>query len=118
MRKNIGKNISKILSNKYSQKHSDHAKQPATDAFKTAPKKAIRETDEANGNLIDNKIADQITKLSRHSPQNGSKIVESETENTGFNKKIPKVKYISPERAQYLQSEHSVNQDVPKLLIR
>ena len=100
MRKNIGKNISKILSNKYSQKHFDHAKQPATAAFKTAPKKAIQETDEASGDLIDNKIADQITKVSRRSPQNGSKTVESETENTGFNKKIPKVKYISPERAQ------------------
>ena len=48
--------------------------------------------------MIDKKIADQITKVSRRSPQNGSKTVESETENTGFNKKIPEVKYISPER--------------------
>ena len=42
MRKDIGKNISKILSNKYIQKHFDHAKQPATDAFKTAPKKQFK----------------------------------------------------------------------------
>ena len=36
MGKNIGKNISKNLSGKYSKKNLDHAKQSATDAFKTA----------------------------------------------------------------------------------
>ena len=36
MGKNHGKNISKNLSSKYSQKLLDHAKQSATDAFKTA----------------------------------------------------------------------------------
>ena len=36
MGKNHGKNISKKLSSKYSQKRLDHAKQSATDAFKTA----------------------------------------------------------------------------------
>ena len=39
MGENIGKNISKILSGKYSQKLLDHAKQSATDAFKTASKR-------------------------------------------------------------------------------
>ena len=42
MGKNIGKNISKDLSGKYSQKIFDHAKQSATDAFKTASRKAIQ----------------------------------------------------------------------------
>ena len=37
--KNIGKNVSKNLARKYSQKLLDHAKQPATDALKTASKK-------------------------------------------------------------------------------
>ena len=38
----------------YSQKPSDHAKQSATDAFKTALKKAIQKTAEASGDLIGN----------------------------------------------------------------
>ena len=40
--KNIGKNIS----NKYSQKPADCAKKSATDAIKTASKRAIRKTAE------------------------------------------------------------------------
>ena len=39
--KKIGKNISKNLSSKYSQKVLDHDKQSATDALKTASKRAI-----------------------------------------------------------------------------
>ena len=35
---NIGKNISKSLTSKYCQKRLDHAKQYATDAFKTSSK--------------------------------------------------------------------------------
>ena len=48
-RRNIGKNISKTL------KLLDHAKkskQFATDALKSAPKRAIQETTEATGDLI------------------------------------------------------------------
>ena len=41
MGKNIGKNISKNLSTEYSQKIIDHAKQWATDAFKTASERPI-----------------------------------------------------------------------------
>ena len=41
MGENIGKNISKNLSGKYSKKLLDHARQSATDAFKTASKKAV-----------------------------------------------------------------------------
>ena len=42
MRKNIGKNVSKNLSGKSSQKRIDQAKQSATDALKTASKRAIQ----------------------------------------------------------------------------
>ena len=49
--KSIGKNISKNLNGKYipgmlaiSQKLLDHAKQSATDVFKTASKRAIQNT--------------------------------------------------------------------------
>ena len=36
MGKNIGKNTTISLNSKYSQKRLDHAKQSATDAFKTS----------------------------------------------------------------------------------
>ena len=56
MGNNIGKNISKILSGKYSlgmlamrQKFLGHTKQFATDAFKTASKRATPKTAEATG---------------------------------------------------------------------
>ena len=41
MTKNIGKNISKNLSGKYIQKFLDLTKQPVTDVFKTASKRAV-----------------------------------------------------------------------------
>ena len=46
MNKIIGKNISKNVSSKYSQKLLDHAKQSATDALKTASKRAFQTTAE------------------------------------------------------------------------
>ena len=44
MSKIIGKNVSKNVSSKYGQKPLDHAKQSATDALKTASKRAIQKT--------------------------------------------------------------------------
>ena len=40
--KNISKNLSKNLTSKYNQKLINHAKQSATDALKTASKRAIQ----------------------------------------------------------------------------
>ena len=68
--KNIGRNISKNVSSKYSQKLLDHAKQSATDALKTSSKRVIQKTTEATSDLIGNKIADKITRVSKTSPQN------------------------------------------------
>ena len=65
MGKNICKNISKIVSGKYSQKLLDHAKKSATDALKTPSKRVIRKTEEETGDLIDNKIANKITKFQK-----------------------------------------------------
>ena len=48
--------------------------------------------------MIGNKIADKITRASRSSPQNSLEIVESETENPGFDREIPEERYISPEK--------------------
>ena len=60
----MGKIIITNLSSKYSQKITDHAKQSAINAFKTASKRRIQKTAEATGNLIGNKIADKITTAS------------------------------------------------------
>ena len=63
----IDKNITKSLSDKHSQKLLDHAKQSATDAFKTASQRAIQKTAEATGDLIGYKVADRIKKISKNS---------------------------------------------------
>ena len=54
--------MSTHLSNMYSQKLLDSTKKYATDALKTASKRAIQKTAEAASDLIGNKIADKITK--------------------------------------------------------
>ena len=67
MGKNICKSMSKNLSGKYSQKLFDHAKQSTTDVFEIAlKKKSIQKTAEATGDLISNKIANKITKISNN----------------------------------------------------
>ena len=63
--------------------------------FKTVSKRAIQKAAEATGDLIDNKIADKITKISNHSPQNNWKRIRS-----GYDKKIPKEICISAEESQ------------------
>ena len=90
--KNIDKNISKNISSQYSKKRLDHAKQSATDALKTASKRAIQKT---TGGLIGNKIADKITKISKTSQHNNSETVTNE-----HDKEIPKERQISPEERQ------------------
>ena len=47
---------SKNLSGKYSQKLLDLAKQSVTDSLEIAPKRAIKKTAEATGDLIGDKI--------------------------------------------------------------
>ena len=68
-----------------------HAKQYATDAFKTTSKRAIQKTVEATGVFIGNKIADRTTKVSRTSPQNNSVTNEKE---------VLRERCISPEERQ------------------
>ena len=71
MGKIIGKNISKNLrgskKNLRGQKLLDHAKQFVIDAIKTSSKRVIQKTAEATGDLIGNKIASRITKVSKKS---------------------------------------------------
>ena len=61
--RNMGKNTSKSLGAKYRQRLLDHAKKSTTDSIKTASK----ETEEATGDLIRNKIADKNTRTSQES---------------------------------------------------
>ena len=70
----------KNLSSKYTQKLLDHAKRFATDALKTAWKRAIQKKQKqlATGDLIRNKIVDRITKVSEVSLQNNSVTNEEE----------------------------------------
>ena len=64
----FAKNIGKNLSNKYGQKLVDTDKKSATDALKTASKRAIQKTAEATGHLVGNQIADKITSISEKKP--------------------------------------------------
>ena len=58
------KNMGKNLSNEYSQKLLYSTKKSATDAIKTASKRAIQTTAEATGDLIGNKITDKRISVS------------------------------------------------------
>ena len=55
----------------------------------------LQKTAEATGDLIDNKITDRITKVSKRSPQINSEIITNE-----HDREIPKERYISPEESQ------------------
>ena len=69
----------------------------ATDAIKTASKKAIHKTAEAMGDLTGNKIADKITNVSNTTYKN-------KVENIKL-KRIPKERYIPPEKRQQITDE-------------
>ena len=88
--KNIGKNTSKNLSG---EKLQVHAKQSATDVLETASERDIQKTAEETGDLIANKIANRITKISNNSQQN-----KLETVINGNDKEIPKKRYITPDK--------------------
>ena len=88
------------LSNKYGQKLLNSAKKFTTDAIKTASKRAIQKTAEETGDLIGNKVNDEIT--------NASKKSLSRSQNDDANSEIKKPKkkiYISPEERQQIIDE-------------
>ena len=65
MGKNLGKNISKKLRGKYSEKFLNHAQKYVTDQIQPKPlQKGNSTNSRSNGNLICNKIVDEITKKS------------------------------------------------------
>ena len=90
------------MSNKYSQKLVDTAKKSATDAIKTASKRAIQKTAEATGDLVGNNIADKIT--AKPSPKDVISVLKKshneEMQSNEVNNEIPKERYISPKERQ------------------
>ena len=50
--------------------------------------------------MIGNKITDKITKVSKTSLQNKQETVTNEEKNIGFDREIPKERYITPEERQ------------------
>ena len=66
------------------------AKKFATDAIKTASKRAIQKNSEATGDLVGNKIADKITSISKRST-NKLPTIDEDVELTTHKR------YISPE---------------------
>ena len=94
----MSKYIDKNLSREYSQKLLDHAKKSATDALKLLQKGQFK----ATGDLISNKIADNVTKTLRTSPKNISETVKNEAKDKGFDKEISKERYISRTKTKLL----------------
>ena len=92
MSKYFVKNISNILRGKYTRNLLHHAKQSATDEFKTDSKRVIQKKAEATGDLIGNKITNRIIKVSKRSPHDSLETVKNEND-----KEIPTERYISPE---------------------
>ena len=58
--------MGKTLRGKCCQKLLDHVKQSATDAIKTAAKRAIQKTAEATVDLIRSKNSDRVTMSQTH----------------------------------------------------
>ena len=80
----IGQNISKSLNSKYSQNIPVHAKQSATDVFKTSWKTVIRKRTEATSDIVGNKNRDKVISASKTSP----KIIQKQTKKKYLEKNI------------------------------
>ena len=91
--------FARSMSNKYGKKLVDTAKKSATDAVKTASKRAIQNTAEATGDLIGTKIADKITSISKKKSNNNY------NDDDDVKLAIHKKSYISPEERQQIIDE-------------
>ena len=90
--------FTRSMSNKYGKKRVDAAKKSATDAVKTASKRAIQRTAKATGVLIGNKIADKITSVSKKKSNNND-------DDDDVKLTTHKKRYISPEEKQQIIDE-------------
>ena len=87
------------MSNKYGKKLVDTYKKSATDAIKTASKRAVQKTAEETGDLIGNKIADKIS-VSKKKSNNNDDDDDDDVELATHTKR-----YISPEERQQIIDE-------------
>ena len=103
----FAKNMGELLSNKYGQKLLDSAKKSTTDAIKTASKRVIQKTAEATGDLIGNKIADEITSVLKKSNDNinNNNNNNNNNDDDGVELTTHKKRYISPEERQQIINE-------------
>ena len=72
-------------------------------------KKNIKTAETTEG-FIDNEMADKIAS----SPQNSLETAESETENTGFDRDVPKEKYISQKKRKKRKKKRTPKKPTPK----
>ena len=91
--------FARCISNKYGKTLVDTAKKSATDAIKTASKRAIQKTAEATGDLVGNKVADEITSVSKKSTKK-LPTIDEDAELTTRQKR-----YISLEERQQIIDE-------------
>ena len=77
-------------------------KKSATDAIKTALKRAIPKTAEATGDLIRNKITDKITSVSKKSSR---ELDSKELHSNEAKNEITKERYISPQERKQIIDE-------------
>ena len=89
--------FARSMSNKYGKKLVDTTKKSATDAIKTASKRAIQKAAEATGDLIGNKVADKITSVSKKKSTKKLPTIDEDAE-LSTHKKL----YISPEERQQI----------------
>ena len=101
------KTWAKVKANKYGQKLLDSTKKSTTGVMKTASKRAILKTAEATGDLIDNKIADKIKRVSKKKSAKELRNNNDKTKEKEEDAKITthKKRYISPEERQQIIDE-------------
>ena len=86
----------------YGKKLVNTAKKSATDAIKTASREAIQKTAEAPGDMIDNKIADKITSVSKKKSNNNNNNDDADDD---VKLATHKKRYTSPEERQQIIDE-------------
>ena len=86
------------FNSKYGKKLIDRAIKTGKDFTTIAGKKIVHKSAEGTGDLIGNKIADQITSASKKSHN-------EEIQSNEVNNEIPKERYISPKERQKIIDE-------------
>ena len=94
--------MGKSLGNKYGQNLIDSAQKSTTDVIKTASKRAIQKTAEATGDLIGNKTADKITRVSK---KKSTKELPNDEIEEDMEITTHKKRYLSPEERQQIINE-------------